>query len=51
MMMGLLDLLNHTPMNSPTRPLVESALEGAVRIAGKCDRAQGNAAFLRRGHA
>jgi hypothetical protein len=41
------DLLNHTPENSPTRPLVERALQGAIRIAEKCDRAQGNAAFLR----
>jgi len=43
------DLLDNTPENSPTRPLVEKALEGAIRIADKCDRAQGNAAFLRRG--
>ncbi|EPQ60289.1 hypothetical protein GLOTRDRAFT_102095 [Gloeophyllum trabeum ATCC 11539] len=41
------DLLNHTPASSPARALVERALEGATRIAAKCDRAQDNAAFLR----
>ncbi|CAL1694549.1 unnamed protein product [Somion occarium] len=42
------DLLQHTPVSSPSRALVERALESAVRIAQKCDRAQGNSAFLRR---
>ncbi|KII93626.1 hypothetical protein PLICRDRAFT_152535 [Plicaturopsis crispa FD-325 SS-3] len=41
------DLLKHTPPNSPSRALVEDALGAALRIAQKCDRAQGNAAFLR----
>ncbi|KZT30968.1 hypothetical protein NEOLEDRAFT_50542 [Neolentinus lepideus HHB14362 ss-1] len=41
------DLLNHVPASSPSRALVERALEGATRIAAKCDRAQDNAAFLR----
>ncbi|KAH9929674.1 uncharacterized protein B0H18DRAFT_995694 [Fomitopsis serialis] len=40
-------LLAHTPVTSPSRGLVERALESAVRIAKKCDRAQGNSAFLR----
>ena len=44
----LLDLLQHTPASSPSRALVERALESAVRIAQKCDRAQDNSAFLRR---
>ncbi|KIJ66194.1 hypothetical protein HYDPIDRAFT_166505 [Hydnomerulius pinastri MD-312] len=43
----LLDLLDSTPSTSPSRPLVERALEAATRIAKKCDRAQGNTAFLR----
>lgn len=42
------DLLAHTPHTSPSRALVESALEAAQRIAQKCDRAQNNAAFLPR---
>ncbi|KAF9820065.1 hypothetical protein IEO21_01727 [Rhodonia placenta] len=42
------DLLAHTPVSSPSRGLVERALESALRIAKKCDRAQGNSAFLRR---
>ncbi|GBE77447.1 predicted protein [Sparassis crispa] len=42
------DLLGHTPVSSPSRGLVERALESALRIAKKCDRAQGNSAFLRR---
>ncbi|KAH9912166.1 hypothetical protein B0H21DRAFT_774059 [Amylocystis lapponica] len=42
------DLLDHTPATSPSRGLVERALESALRIARKCDRAQGNSAFLRR---
>ncbi|TFK56811.1 hypothetical protein OE88DRAFT_1650286 [Heliocybe sulcata] len=36
------ELLNHTPASSPARALVERALEGATRIAAKCDRAQDN---------
>ncbi|KAH8099813.1 hypothetical protein BXZ70DRAFT_219141 [Cristinia sonorae] len=43
------DLLKHTPASSPSRALVERAVEGALRIAQRCDRAQGNAAFLRPG--
>ncbi|KAH7886026.1 hypothetical protein F5I97DRAFT_1195771 [Phlebopus sp. FC_14] len=41
------DLLQCTPSTSPSRPLVERALEAATRIANKCDGAQENAAFLR----
>lgn len=41
------DLLAHTPQSSPSRPLVECALEAAQRIAQKCDLAQDHAAFLR----
>ncbi|KAF8641130.1 hypothetical protein AX17_000772 [Amanita inopinata Kibby_2008] len=40
------DLLAHTPSTSPSRAMVERALEAACRIAQKCDRAQDNAAFL-----
>ncbi|KAJ6621134.1 hypothetical protein B0H10DRAFT_1016633 [Mycena sp. CBHHK59/15] len=40
------DLLEHTPSTSPSHALVEQAVDAAVRIAQKCDRAQGNAAFL-----
>lgn len=42
------DLLQHTPMSSPSKALVERALESATKIAQKCDRAQGNSAFLLR---
>ncbi|PSS02365.1 hypothetical protein PHLCEN_2v4058 [Hermanssonia centrifuga] len=42
------DLLDNTPVESPSRGLVERALESAMRIAEKCDRAQDNSAFLRR---
>ena len=41
------DLLKYTPASSPSRALVERALEGAMKIAQKCDHAQGNTAFLR----
>ncbi|KAF9535588.1 hypothetical protein CPB83DRAFT_21111 [Crepidotus variabilis] len=40
------DLLSHTPSTSTSRPLVERAVDAACRIADKCDRAQGNAAFV-----
>ncbi|KAF8910183.1 hypothetical protein CPB84DRAFT_1764839 [Gymnopilus junonius] len=40
------DLLSHTPHTSPSRAFVERAVETACRIADKCDRAQGNAAFV-----
>ena len=49
MVVNRLDLLDHTPEDVPTRPLISQALDEATRIAQKCDRAQGNAAFLRRG--
>lgn len=39
------DLLANTPTSSSSYPMVERALEAACRIAEKCDRAQGNAAF------
>ncbi|KAJ7040352.1 hypothetical protein C8F04DRAFT_948647 [Mycena alexandri] len=42
------DLLEHTPASSPSRALVARAVDTAVRIAQRCDRAQGNAAFLQR---
>ncbi|CAK5280718.1 unnamed protein product [Mycena citricolor] len=41
------DLLDHTPAYSAARPLVSQALDTAMRIAQRCDRAQGNSAFLR----
>ncbi|KAF4604851.1 hypothetical protein EYR40_003633 [Pleurotus pulmonarius] len=44
-----LDLLAHIPATSPSRAIVEKAVDAAVRVAEKCDRAQGNAAFLRTG--
>lgn len=40
------DLLAHTPLASPARAFVERAVAAASRIAEKCDRAQGNAAFI-----
>ncbi|KAF7337472.1 DH domain-containing protein [Mycena sanguinolenta] len=42
------DLLEHTPSSSPSRALVARAVDAAMRIAQRCDRAQGNAAFLQR---
>ncbi|CAE6466406.1 unnamed protein product [Rhizoctonia solani] len=33
-------LLLYTPITSPSRPLVEQALQGAIRIARRCDQAQ-----------
>jgi len=42
------DLLESTPVTSPSRALVERALEAASRIAEKCNRAQNNVAFLPR---
>ncbi|KIJ22000.1 hypothetical protein PAXINDRAFT_165316 [Paxillus involutus ATCC 200175] len=41
------DLLDCTPSTSPSRPLVERALEAATCIASKCDREQRNPAFSR----
>ncbi|KAF9502281.1 hypothetical protein BDN71DRAFT_24658 [Pleurotus eryngii] len=43
------DLLAHIPATSPSRAIVQKAVDAAVRVAEKCDRAQGNAAFLRAG--
>ncbi|KDQ31181.1 hypothetical protein PLEOSDRAFT_1070436 [Pleurotus ostreatus PC15] len=43
------DLLAHIPTTSPSRAIVQKAVDAAVRVAEKCDRAQGNAAFLRAG--
>ncbi|KAI0673676.1 hypothetical protein C8Q78DRAFT_1067958 [Trametes maxima] len=40
-------LLEHTPVSSPSRALVERAHESAVRIVKRCDRAQAHAGFLR----
>ena len=40
-------LLDHTPVTSPSRALVERAYESALRIAKNTDRAQAHAAFLR----
>jgi hypothetical protein len=42
------DLLEHTPVSSPPRALVARAVDAALRIAQRCDRAQENAAFLQR---
>ncbi|CAE6416476.1 unnamed protein product [Rhizoctonia solani] len=36
-------LLLHTPLTSASRPLVERALQGATRIARRCDEAQNHA--------
>lgn len=36
----LIELLLHTPVTSASRPLVERALQGATRIARRCDEAQ-----------
>lgn len=43
---SILDLLDCTPPTSPSRLLVERALEAATRIADHCDRAQRNPAFI-----
>lgn len=43
--LSILDLLDCTPSTSPSRLLVERALEAATRIANHCDRAQRNPAF------
>jgi hypothetical protein len=43
---AILDLLDCTPPTSPSRLLVERALEAATRIANHCDRAQRNPAFI-----
>ena len=40
------DLLKHTPRSSPSYVVVQRAVDAAVRLAQKCDRAQGNSAFL-----
>jgi len=42
------DLLAHTPKTSPSRALVERALQAAQRIADRCNSAQSNTAFLPR---
>jgi len=42
------DLLGHTPKASPSRALVERALQAAQRIADRCNAAQSNTAFLPR---
>jgi hypothetical protein len=44
----LRDLLAHTPTTSPSREIVSKAVDTAVALADKCDRAQNNSAFLRR---
>ncbi|PVF96072.1 hypothetical protein CPB86DRAFT_709846 [Serendipita vermifera] len=36
------DLLAGTPLTAPSRPLVQRALDGAMRIAENCDKAQGD---------
>jgi len=41
------DLLANTPETCCNRPVIEEALSTAMRIAGKCDRAQRNTAFAR----
>ncbi|KAG2370145.1 hypothetical protein BDR07DRAFT_1456124 [Suillus spraguei] len=42
------DLLESTPLASPSRALVERAFEAATRIANKCNHAQDNTAFSHR---
>ena len=46
LLLPVLDLLAHTPPTSSSRVFVEQAVDAACRIADKCDRAQGNAAFV-----
>lgn len=43
----LLDLLKHTDLGSPSREVVEGAMSVAMRIAQRCDEAQGHERFLR----
>ncbi|KAJ4476578.1 hypothetical protein J3R30DRAFT_3704063 [Lentinula aciculospora] len=40
------DLVAYTPSSSSSREEVQMALEAAVTLAQKCDKAQGNSAFL-----
>ncbi|KAK0209014.1 hypothetical protein DFS33DRAFT_1380501 [Desarmillaria ectypa] len=40
------DLYSHTPIGNSSRDGVEKAMSAAISLAQKCDRAQGNAAFL-----
>ncbi|KAK0199131.1 hypothetical protein F5146DRAFT_920146 [Armillaria mellea] len=40
------DLYSHTPVGNSSRDGVEKAMSAAISLAQKCDRAQGNAAFL-----
>lgn len=42
------DLLNGTPLTAPSRPLVQRALDSALRIAENCDRAQGDVSLLKK---
>jgi hypothetical protein len=42
------DLLKHTPPGSATHAVLTEAWKAATSLAEKCDRAQGNAAFLAR---
>ncbi|KAK0433971.1 hypothetical protein EV421DRAFT_1718076 [Armillaria borealis] len=42
----LKDLYSHTPIGNSSRDGVEKAMSAAISLAQKCDRAQGNAAFL-----
>lgn len=40
------DLLNSTPLTAPSRPLVQRALDGALRIAERCNKAQGDLSLI-----
>ncbi|KAK0500787.1 hypothetical protein EDD18DRAFT_1067439 [Armillaria luteobubalina] len=40
------DLHSHTPISNSSRDGVEQAMSAAISLAQRCDRAQGNAAFL-----
>ncbi|KAG7452054.1 uncharacterized protein BT62DRAFT_278715 [Guyanagaster necrorhizus] len=40
------DLYSHAPTGSSSRDGIEKAMNAAISLARKCDRAQGNAAFL-----
>ncbi|KAG8811368.1 hypothetical protein FRC17_002504 [Serendipita sp. 399] len=41
------DILEGTPLTAASRPLVQRALDGAMRIAESCDKAQGNLTLIR----
>ncbi|KAG8859878.1 hypothetical protein FRC20_011756 [Serendipita sp. 405] len=42
------EILQGTPLTAASRPLVQRALDGAVRIAENCDKAQGSLPLIKR---